>query len=146
MRSVVRFDPFNELNEVFDRLLQGVNTAPTTVRLAIPLDVMEDSEHFIVRASIPGIAPNEIDVKVENGVLTLSGEHREVKTTDGTRVYHREITYGSFTRSIRLPENLDLGSVEATHQDGVLTVTFKKPVEVKPEPIRIEVKAITPEN
>lgn len=141
MKTIVRMDPFAELRRVaqlMDNSWLTPTEAPSNHSL-LPLDVVEEPTEFVIRASVPGIKPEELSVTVEEGVLTLRGEHREQIVTEEAKVYRRELTYGSFTRSIRLPENVQLEKASATHEHGVLTLRLPKMEEPKPTAFTIPV-------
>ncbi|MBI5706900.1 MAG: Hsp20/alpha crystallin family protein [Armatimonadetes bacterium] len=138
--------PFDRLALDVDRAfdaLWGGSLAPGNVASVglVPVDIYEKEGalHFV--ASVPGIKPEELEVTVENDVLSLKGAFSQAWESDeDAKVHRREMRSGSFTRSFQLPENLDLDSVDATFSHGIVTVKIPIKVEVKPEPKRIEVK------
>jgi HSP20 family protein len=105
------------------------------------VDVAEDENAYIVKASMPGVKPEEVEVTLQNNVLTLKGEAQADKEIDEERYHLRERRYGSFMRSLTLPANVKAEQIEASHEDGVLTVRLPKMEEDKPQ--KIAVKAIT---
>jgi HSP20 family protein len=90
-----------------------------------------------VHADVPGMKPEEVKIEVEDDVLTISGEHEERKEQKDKRYVRRERRYGSFSRSIALPPDVDAGKIEAKTHDGVVEVTVPLPEEAKKEPITI---------
>lgn len=102
------------------------------------IDVAEDEKELSVRAELPGIDPKDIDVTVVGNQLTLSGEKRESKETKEKGVYHSETRYGSFRRTVPLPECVDTEHVDAQYSNGVLTLKLPKTAPVGQK--RIEVK------
>jgi HSP20 family protein len=101
------------------------------------VDILERNDHFIIRAELPGVAKDEMDVHVEDGVLTLSGERkRETETGDGA-AFRTERIYGAFARSFTLPTTVDASKVSAAYKDGVLTVTVPKAETAKPKKVEI---------
>lgn len=102
------------------------------------LNLWADEESVVVRAELPGLTPEDIDISIDDGDLTLSGRRsREELPEDAT--YHRqERNYGSFTRSIRLPFKIEADEVEATMKNGVLTLTLPRAEEDKPKKITIK--------
>ena len=107
------------------------------------IDVTEDEKHFLVTADIPGLGPEDIDVSVENNVLTLSGERR-METKDDQRGYHRvERSYGSFRRAFTLPEGVNTDAIEANVTNGTLTVTIPKPVLALPKKVKVKTGGLT---
>lgn len=146
-RQVVRFDPVKDfqsfsalMDRLFDAPFRASNAAPTTGNFAMPVDILEQDGKLLVRASVPGIDPANLDVSIENDVLTLSGETVREEVTEGTRVYRREVSQGKFTRSIRLPENLDLDAVDATFRNGIVEIVIPFLEEAKPEARKIQVR------
>ena len=115
-RTITRWEPFAELAEMrsrFDRLLSEL--ADGEGREWTPaIDMVRDNGNLVLRANVPGIKPEEIEIKVENDVLTISGEHEETtEETDKTFV-RRERRYGAFSRSMPLPEGVDPKKIDAT--------------------------------
>jgi HSP20 family protein len=93
----------------------------------------------VLKAELPGVDPKDVDIRIENNVLTLSGE-RKLDTEVQRENYHRvERAYGSFTRSFTLPSSVDTGNVKADFKDGVLRITLPKREEAKPKQIQINV-------
>ena len=108
---------------------------------ALPVDITEKDGDFVVRASLPGFAKDEIDVQVHGGVLSIAAEHSEQhgqSSEEGERYYRRERRVGSVSRRIALPDGVDGAKVEAELRDGVLTLTIPTPDEAKPKQIEIE--------
>lgn len=104
------------------------------------VDILEKDGNIILRAELPGMTEKDIDLKIEGDTLTLKGE-RKMDNEDKKSNYHRiESFYGSFTRSFRLPDTVDLDKVNAEYKNGVLTVTLPKKPEVKPREIPVTVQ------
>jgi HSP20 family protein len=102
------------------------------------VDVAEDGEQVVVRAEVPGMNPDDIDIRFADGRLTLSGERKQENETDG-RTWHRvERSYGRFTRTFMLPTSVDADKAIASFANGILEVVMPKREEAKPK--RIEVK------
>lgn len=141
MRALPVFDPFVD----FDRLFEGLMAAkPRSVTGGnpLPLDVFEKDGSWVVRASLPGIKAEDIDVSLEEGMLTLRGELTFEEEHKDAKVYRREIATGSFVRSIRLPKDIDAARVSATFENGLVTITIPRVIEDKPAAIKVPVKAI----
>lgn len=142
MKTLVHVNPLHELrafDEMFDRLFtRPVATAPSAV--VLPLDVYETEGKFIVKASVPGVAPENLDVQIENGVLTIRGEAKHGYEENDIKLYRREISYGAFARSIRLPENLNLEEVDAQFANGLVMITIPRLEEVKPKALRVPIR------
>jgi HSP20 family protein len=112
------------------------NRAPATFTPAV--DVVEQENAYLVRAEIPGIAPTEIEVQVENDVLTLRGERKQQKEEEHDGYRRVERSYGSFSRSFVLPKGTNVEAIEARAEHGVLSVTIPKVAAATPR--RVEVK------
>ncbi len=103
------------------------------------LDVSETDDAVVVRAEVPGVDPQEIEVSVHGDMLELRGEKKQEEERKETGYYRVERSYGSFRRSLKLPAKVDAENVEAKAKDGILTLTLPKREEAKPR--RIKVKA-----
>jgi HSP20 family protein len=135
----------NEMDRVFQRFEHGWPRWPTLLRgegaIAVPeLDVRESTSAIVVEAELPGVDEKDVSVTLANGVLTIKGEKKHEKEEKGENYHLTERSFGSFERSIRLPDTIDEGRVEAKFDKGVLKVTAaKKPEAVKAER-KIEIK------
>lgn len=142
-RTITRWEPFAELAEMrtrFDRLLSDL--ADGEGREWTPaIDVVRDNGNLVLRANVPGIKPEEIEIKVEDDVLTISGEHEETTEETGKTFVRRERRYGAFSRSMPLPQGVDAKKIDAKTADGVLEVTIPLPKEAAQEPVTIKAKA-----
>ena len=152
MTNLTRYEPFREMttlsramDRMFDRMLgESLWDMPTLWQrdgerdYSLALDVAEQDDKFVVKASVPGINPEDIEVTLNEGVLTIKGETKEDRDVEEENYHLRERHYGSFMRRITLPSNIDAEKVEATNENGVLTLTLPKAEELKPK--RIEVK------
>jgi HSP20 family protein len=102
-------------------------------------DVYEDEEGVSLRFDLAGVEPKDVDIRFENGVLTLRGE-RKLEREDKRDNYHRvELAYGTFTRSFSLPATIDPEKIQASSKNGVLTVHLPKKAEAKPRAIQVKV-------
>jgi HSP20 family protein len=145
MTKLPIFDPlaeFDRLNSVFDSFFATRPQMSMPEGATLPLDIIEKDGKIIVRASLPGVKPEDVDVSIDNGVLTIRGELRFDEEHKDAKVYRREISTGTFARSIRLPDETDLSQVEATFDNGFVTVTVPRVVAEKPIPIKVPVKAL----
>lgn len=139
-RTITRWDPFAELAEIrsrFDRMLSDVSEAGGSREWSPVVDMIRDNGHLVVRAEVPGIKPDEIQIAVEPGVLTISGKHEESKEEEGEHYVRRERRYGAFSRSMALPEGVDPKKVKATVHDGLLEITVPLPKQAADEPVTI---------
>ena len=130
---------FGDLQGELDRLIGDVwGGCPVPASLGYRVDVREGAEHVYVEAELPGLTKEDIEITLEDGVLTIAGEKKleNEKEREGFQV--RERRYGKFSRRFELPSVVDEGKVRANLKDGVLLVTLDKREEVRPK--RIEVK------
>jgi HSP20 family protein len=140
---LTRWDPYREMmsmRRAMDRLIEGslgdeINGQSNQWGLA--LDVVEDEDAYVVKASVPGINPDDLDITYSKGVLTIQGETRDESETAKGQYHLRERRFGSFSRSVSLPATIEADKIEANYQDGVLTLTLPKAEEVKPKRISI---------
>ena len=146
MTTLVRWDPIREmmqLQNAVDRLFESelASTLPlwrqSSTAWMLPLDVIETEDEFIVKASLPGINPDELDISLTDNVLTIKGEIK-VEEAEDVRYHLRERRFGMFQRSISLPVPVNADKVEAVYENGVLTLHIPKAEEVKPKHISIK--------
>jgi len=102
------------------------------------LDVVEHDDNIVVKAELPGMTSDDIEISVLDGTLSVSGEKKESQEDTGESYHHSERRYGSFRRDISLPAGVDADKVEATYRDGVLTIRLPKTEQAKAR--RVEVK------
>ena len=145
--NLMRWDPYREVSSLQDRLNRvfggygyGSREREDEMQLsawAPPVDIAEEKDRILITAELPGFKENEIEIQTENGMLTLRGERKFEKETDG-KSYHRvERSYGQFVRSFSLPNNVDREKIKATFKDGLLQVDLPKREDAKPRTIRI---------
>ncbi len=144
MAMMTRFDPFRDLQRVQDEmsklfddrlLARGGESVGWTPKV----DIFEDEEGVALRFELAGVEPKDVDIRFENGVLTLRGD-RKMEKEDQRDNYHRvELAYGTFTRSFSLPATIDAEKIRAESKNGVLTVTLPKKAEAKPKSIQVKV-------
>ncbi len=137
--SLSHFDPlanFRAFEDAFSRML----TEPQTNRPWSPaVDIYESENELVLKADLPDIDAKDVDVRVENQTLTISGERKFEANNTSAKGFHRiERSYGNFTRSFTLPNTFDTGNVGASFKNGVLTVTLPKKEAAKPRQIKIE--------
>lgn len=104
------------------------------------LDVYEDKDNMIVKAELPGLKKEEIDISYQDGALHISGERKQEQEHKDAETYRSERFYGRFHRTVTLPKPIDGSKVGASYKDGVLTVTLPKSEEAKPRQIEVNVK------
>jgi HSP20 family protein len=131
------------MDRLFDRFYRGSSLAPFAKGwggFSPNVDVVETDDQIKVSAELPGMQDKDIEVSLDRGVLTISGEKSEERKEEGENYYRAERSYGSFRRAIPLPTEVNEDEVEAIFQDGVLTITMPK-AEVARGRKRISVKA-----
>ena len=143
MAMLTRWDPLRELNRMQDemsrlfddRLIrQGESLGWTPAA-----DIYEDEEGLTLRFDLAGVDPKDVDIRFENGVLTLKGE-RKLEREERKENYHRvELSYGAFNRSFSLPGTVDAEKIRAESKNGVLSVHLPKKAEAKPKSIQVKV-------
>ena len=134
--NLMRIDP---LVREFEGLMQRT-FAPTGERGWTPaVDVFEREGDLVIRASVAGVKPDELDIRFEDGRLTIAGTRTtSTEDTEQGTVYRREIQYGAFARTIQLPERVDVSAIKATHKEGILEIVVPKPAELQPHKIAVE--------
>ena len=148
--SIVRWDPFRELEEMSDRLNRVFartgsaraaddTGAFLTFDWAPSVDIAETAEAFEIKAELPDVKKDDVKVTVEDGQLRISGERKQEKDEKGKKFHRVERSYGSFMRSFSLPENVDDSKLSAEYKDGVLNVRLPKTEKAKPRAIAVKV-------
>jgi HSP20 family protein len=143
MASVVRWDPFrdvmalrHEVDRLFGRTLgEGAGAAVWTPAV----DVFDTKDAIVLKAELPGMKPEDIDIEVDENVLTVKGERRFEDRLEDGRYYRLERSYGHFSRSLTLPQGVRGDSIEARFDHGVLEVRVPKAEEVRPRKIAVNV-------
>ena len=150
MNGLVQFNPWKELDVLSNRLANifGRQTAKcdsecgervAAASWAPLVDIAEDDKQYLIKLELPEVDKKDLNVTVENGVLTVSGE-RKAETEDKSLKYHRvERVYGSFSRSFTVPQDTDASKVTAEFKDGVLRVQLAKSEQARPKSIEVKV-------
>ena len=147
MSTLIRWDPFREVQtfrQMMDRMMDESYVGAqrlwpqTGDGFPLALDVAEDQDKYIVKASVPGVDPSNIEITLSDNVLTIKGETQQENDIDEKNYQIRERRYGSFTRSVALPAGVDADNVEAIHEHGVLTLNLPKSEAVKPKKIAVK--------
>jgi len=151
MATIARFEPFSaaSLHEDVDRLLRetfgrGLGRAadgPSVTAAGAfgpALDVEESDDAFTIHVELPGVTADEVDVSLEENVLTVSGERRFYADREADGFRRIERSFGRFHRAIRLPDRVDASGVRAVQRDGVLTITAPKAEDAKPRRIAVQ--------
>jgi HSP20 family protein len=142
MSTIVRWNPIREMaamQSAFDRLFDETwrGARPTFAGNEMALDVYETAQNYTLIATLPGLNPDDIRVNMHDDVLTISAEVAAPKQEEGSRVLLQERAFGKFTRSVRLPQPVNLDSVEAAYEHGILTLTLPKAPEAQPRAIPV---------
>jgi HSP20 family protein len=146
MSSLIRFQPaVTTLSDLFDEALSGNFFSRWNRELeetTFPnVDIVEGKDGYQIKADLPGLDKKDIKVEVENGVLSIKGEKKEEKVErEKDHYYHLERTFGSFSRSFKLPDNVSSENVDAKYANGVLELTLKKIEAAKPKAIEVKVE------
>jgi HSP20 family protein len=102
------------------------------------MDVIENENDVTVRVNLPGLNPDDIDIQVEDDLLTISGEIKTSEEQENERYHYRERSYGAFKRSLRLADTIDAQNIDATYENGVLALALPKRPETQPKRIKVE--------
>jgi HSP20 family protein len=142
--TLVKWNPTRSLTTDFDRMMDGIfndgwNTTPTVRTNSLPVDIMENEKAFILNADFPGFDKKEVNLKVEDGVLTLSANRDSDSESNESSFRIRERRSDSFSRSFSLPENVLADNIVAKFKNGTLTVSIPKAEEVKPDIRQIKI-------
>ena|ERR671910_2829945 len=143
--AIVRWDPLRDLdsfqsdmNRLFDRFFDGRPANGDRGRRWIPaMDLVETDENLVVRADLPGLSEDDVEIEIKDNVLTVSGERKAEHEEKGEGFHRVERSFGRFARSLSLPRGVDADKVQAGFSDGVLQVRVPKPEETKPTRVQI---------
>jgi len=139
--SLSHLDPLTNLRLFEDAFTRMLSEPQTNRPWAPAVDIYETENELVLKADLPDVDLKDIDVRVENQTLTISGE-RNFEKKDTTKGYHRiERNYGSFVRSFSVPNSFDTENIGAEFKNGVLSVTLPKKEAAKPRQVKVEVKA-----
>ena len=145
--TVIRWDPFRDLNTLQDRMNRlfeeanrgGRADEPTATTSWSPsVDIFETEESIVVKAEVPGVDPKEIELSLENNVLTLKGDRRFEKETKDENYHRIERSYGGFSRSFSIPALVEEAAIKADYKEGVLTIVLPKTEKARPKQIQID--------
>jgi HSP20 family protein len=145
--SIIKYDPFRELRSLQDEmnrlflsnLSRGDEREMARGAWSPSVDIFENKDSLVIEAELPGMKAEDVNVSIENNVLTLHGERRFEKKDEGDSFHRVERSYGSFTRSFTLPPTVSSENVNAEFENGVLKLTLAKREEAKPRRIEIKV-------
>jgi len=135
MALLVKPEPFTrEIDRVFDAFFGQTDRGR---RWVPPIDLVEAEDHFVLKADLPGLAEGDVNIEVQDGTLTISGERQAEHEQREKGWYRIERSFGSFNRSLTLPDGVDPDRIDASFANGVLEVRIPKPEERKPRRISI---------
>ncbi len=146
MNKIMRWQPAGDLvslREAMDRLFEDSWVGAQPWNFPAPwtepaLDVFETADHLTVKAAIPGVKPEDVEITVTGNVLAISGEAKSESETQDKNYLRRETRMGAFSRMIELPAGLQTDKADAKFENGILTVEFPKAEEVKPKSIKVK--------
>jgi HSP20 family protein len=149
--SIMRWDPFRwdtfedlgglrrSMDRVFDELLLRHPRRATTFKDWEPaVEMFETNNEVVVRAELPSIDPKQVEITVTDDTITLRGETKHEEEQKERNYYYRELLYGAFTRTLRLPTPVKGAEAKAVYKDGVLEVKIPKAAQVKPIPVKVQ--------
>jgi HSP20 family protein len=146
MRTLTRFEPFTvagnlqeQINRVFNDVLGRSSEESNLTTWAPAVDIFETEHELVVKADLPDIDPKDLDIRVENNILTIRGERKFEKKVDQDNYLRVERVYGSFARSFSLANTVNTEAIKADYQNGVLTLSIPKREEAKPKQIKVNV-------
>jgi len=145
MNALNRFEPFrstsgleSQVSRIFNELLDRPQESNLT-SWAPAVDIFENEHELVVKADLPDVKPEELDIRVENNILTIRGERKFEKKVDEKNYLRVERSYGTFARSFALANTVNSEAIKADYKDGVLTLTIPKREEAKPKQIKVNV-------
>lgn len=142
---ITRWDPFRELSTLQNRVNSifqdygrpGQDELTTTGNFIPAVDVYEDEHKIVLKLEIPGVNQDDVDIRLENNTLTISGERKFEKEEKEENFHRIERRYGSFSRSFTLPNTVDTENIRANYEHGVLNIELSKRAEAKPKQIKV---------
>ncbi len=149
MVNLVRWEPFREvmsLRQAMDRLFEDSFVRSPRLALGeVPIDIYQTKDELMVKAALPGVKAEEVDITIDDNFITISGEHKEEQETKEDDYFHRERYYGAFSRAVAIPMKVRNEKAEATFEEGVLTLTIAKADEIKPKQVKVKPKGTVKE-
>ena len=145
---LTRWDPFQEMlnlrstvDRLFDQTFGQQMALSQSANWGLALDVAENPEDFVVKASLPGVDPEDIEITYSENLLTIKGEVKSDREIKEEQYHLRERRYGAFSRSITLPKHIQADKIQANCDNGVLTLRLPKAEEAKPKRISVQVSS-----
>ncbi len=148
MRAIARWEPFrgvttlqDQFNRLFNDVFERKGEETSLSAWAPAVDIYETEHELVVKADLPDVDPKDLDIRVENNVLTIRGDRKFEKKVNEESYLRVERSYGSFARSFALSSTVNADAIKAEYQSGVLTLSIPKREEAKPKQIRVNVSA-----
>jgi HSP20 family protein len=146
MRTLTRFEPFrgaatlqDQVSRLFNEVLERSGEESSLTAWAPAVDIYETEHELVVKADLPEVDSKDLDIRVENNILTIRGERKFEKNVNQENYLRVERAYGSFARSFTLANTVNSDAIKADYQNGVLILTIPKKEEAKPKQIKINV-------
>jgi len=148
MRTITRWEPFravatlqDQVNRLFNDVFERTGEESSLSAWAPAVDIYETEHELVVKADLPEVDPKDLDIRVENNILTIRGERKFEKKVSEENYLRVERSFGSFARSFTLANTVNPDAIKADYQNGVLTLTIPKREEAKPKQIKVNVDA-----
>lgn len=141
--SIVKYNPFNEVGNIWDDFFDDDKFIPVVPRVANnipPIDVYDDKENVYVDVALSGIDPKDVNIEIENNLLSISGNIEKKTEIDEKNYYKKEIRRSSFARKVALPAEVNSEKTQAVYENGVLKISIPKIEEKKSKKIEIKIK------
>lgn len=152
MRTIARWEPFrgvttlqDQINRLFNETFERPSDDSSLSAWAPSVDIYETEQELVVKADLPDVDPKDLDIRVENNILTIRGERKFEKKVNEESYLRIERSYGSFARSFTLANTVNSDAIKADYRNGVLTLSIPKREEAKPKQIKVNVDVNTPE-
>jgi HSP20 family protein len=146
--TLTHFQPFrgvttlqDQINRLFNETLDRSSDEANLTPWAPAVDIYETEQNLVVKADLPDIKPEELDIRVENNILTIRGERKFEKSVNENNYLRVERSYGSFSRSFSLANTVNTEAIQADYKNGVLTLSIPKREEAKPKQIKVRVES-----
>ena len=146
--TLVKWEPFRDLMAMQDRMTRLIDETLSRIWKedmaqgvwSPPVDILERGDEVVLKVDLPGVTQNEIDIRVEEGTLTIQGERKFVKESSEENYVQIERPYGTFRRTFSIPRTIDQESIKASYKDGVLRIILPRRQEIQPKQIVVEPK------
>ena len=148
VNRITRWEPLRDmvsLREAMDRLFEESfvrpmqPSRPRMGQADLSVDIYEIEDALVVKAAVPGVKADDLDINITGDVLNIKGETKAEEEIEEGNYHRREFRHGAFCRSVRLPIQVDVSNATATFEDGILTLTLPKPKEIKPKSVKVKV-------